>query len=198
MELNLKAKASYATIQKVKTFTPASADKAFVFSQLSKNIENATMKARRYNLAPTGVAIYLRTQDFKHVGVEVKLSRRSAIPSDIIDAIRPAFQELFQARTLYRSTGVVLFDLRDDSVAQLDLFGAALKTVRLKKLFDGVDKIRQRYGKHTLYLGSSHLANRFTQHQGERGDEPARKRLLLKGETKRRRLGIPMFIGEVE
>jgi hypothetical protein len=37
-ELQLKEKTTYATIQKVKTFTPPSSDKAFVFSQLSKNI----------------------------------------------------------------------------------------------------------------------------------------------------------------
>jgi hypothetical protein len=43
-------------------------------------------------------------------------------------------------------------------VAQLDLFGAALKTVQMKKLFEGGDRMRERYGKHTLYLGSSHLA----------------------------------------
>jgi hypothetical protein len=32
-------KASYQSIQKVKTFTPASCDRAFVFSQLCKNME---------------------------------------------------------------------------------------------------------------------------------------------------------------
>jgi hypothetical protein len=97
----------------------------------------------------------------------------------------------------YRSTGVGLFDLRDDSVSELDLFGGAVKTVEWKRLFQSVDAMRAKFGKHTLYLGSSHLANRFGQHLGERGDEPARKGMLLKGETKRRRLGIPMFLGEV-
>jgi hypothetical protein len=33
-------------------------------------------------------------------------------------------------------------------------------------------------------------------HQGERGDVPERQRTLLKGETARRRLGLP-FLGEV-
>jgi len=32
---------NFYTIQKVKTFTPASSDRAFVFAQLAKNIENA-------------------------------------------------------------------------------------------------------------------------------------------------------------
>jgi len=40
-ELALGEHETYYTIQKVKTFTPASSDRAFVFAQLSKNIENA-------------------------------------------------------------------------------------------------------------------------------------------------------------
>ena len=34
------------SIQKVKTFAPASQDKDFVWAQLAKNVENARMKAR--------------------------------------------------------------------------------------------------------------------------------------------------------
>jgi hypothetical protein len=37
----------------------------------------------------------------------------------------------------------------------------------------------------------------FAQHLGERGDIPKRKESLLKGETARKRLGIPMFMGTV-
>ncbi len=47
----------------------------------------------------------------------------------------------------------------------------------------------------TLYLGASHLANRFARHLGERGDIPRRKESLLKGETARKHLAIPMFMG---
>ena len=32
---------------------------------------------------------------------------------------------------------------------------------------------------------------------GKRGDEPERRRKLLKGETERRRLGIPMYMGKL-
>ena len=35
------------------------------------------------------------------------------------------------------------------------------------------------------------------QHDGERGDLPERQQVLLPGETPRRRLGIPMFMGDV-
>src|SRR3989441_11428617 len=42
-------KTSYQSIQKWKTFTPPSPDRDFVFAQLSKNIENACIKARQYH-----------------------------------------------------------------------------------------------------------------------------------------------------
>ena len=61
-----------------------------------------------------------------------------------------------------------------------------------------VDEVRRRYGKHTLFLGSSFLANKFAEHLGERGDIPKRKETLLKGETPRKRLGIPMFLADVK
>jgi hypothetical protein len=52
-------------------------------------------------------------------------------------------------------------------------------------------------GKHTVFLGASFLAHQSAQHDGERGHLPERKQQLLPGETARKRLGIPMFMGEV-
>src|SRR5882724_8896089 len=39
------------SIQKVKTFTPSSQEKAFVWAQLAKNVENACIRARKHTLA---------------------------------------------------------------------------------------------------------------------------------------------------
>src|SRR3989338_6060817 len=46
-ELDAKGRETYQSISKTKTFTPPSNDAAFVFSQLSKNVESACIKARR-------------------------------------------------------------------------------------------------------------------------------------------------------
>ena len=50
-------------------------DRAFVFAQLAKNIENACIKARKYKLAAQRVLIFLRTQQFRDFGSEIDLSR---------------------------------------------------------------------------------------------------------------------------
>lgn len=197
LQLDTKEKDSYQSIQKMKTFTPPSSDKNFVFSQLSKNIESACIKARRYKLAAKGAIIFLRVQDFRDIGLDLKFSRLTAFPNEVINTIKPAFESIFNPSLQYRSTGVILFGLEEDTIKQLDLFGAHLTIAKMGRVFDSVDAMKRKFGKHTLFLGSSFYANHTIQHDGERGKVPERKNLLFKGETFRRRLSIPMFLGEV-
>jgi DNA polymerase-4/DNA polymerase V len=198
MKLDTKEKDSYDSIQKMKTFTPASSDAAFLFAQLSKNIENACIKARRYTVAAKGAVIFVRTQDFRDQGIEIRFSQSTNFPTDIIAAVRPLFAELVGAGVRYRSTGVRLVGLEVVQNAQLDLFGESFNIERKERLFGSVDAIKAKYGKHTLFLGSSFLAHQHAQHEGARGAVPERQRVLVKGETKRKRLAIPMFLGKVE
>jgi DNA polymerase IV len=197
MELALTPKASYQSIQKMKTFSPPSADRAFVFAQLSKNIENACIKARRYQLAAAGIIIFLRQQDFRDHGLEIRFSRATAFPHDIVSVIEPAFDQLFNPRQSYRSTGVVLVNLDACHDGQLDLFGASLHIEKMARLYQRIDQVKAKYGKHTLFLGSSFYAHAQAQHEGERGMRPRRTQDLLQGETARKRLGLPMLMEDV-
>ena len=103
---------------------------------------------------------------------------------------------VYRPNTLYRATGVVLSDLRGEGEAQLDLFGEALRAERIRQVYEAVDQLDAKYGKHTVFPGSSFAAMQGKQHIGDRGELPRRQQMLLKGEGKRRRLGIPMW-GEV-
>jgi len=127
----------------------------------------------------------------------VRFSRATSFPPEIIRAITPAFDLLFRPGAEYRATGVVLFKLEEDTMVQLDLFGETLRAEKFSRVYQAVDHMREKYGKHTLFLGTSYLAQKFGQHLGARGDEPQRRQQLFKGETKRKRLGIPMFMGQV-
>ncbi|OGH70103.1 MAG: DNA polymerase IV [Candidatus Magasanikbacteria bacterium RIFCSPHIGHO2_02_FULL_51_14] len=186
-------KTSYASISKTKTFTPPSTEKEFVCSQLVKNLENACIKARRYDLVANRLCIFLKQQDFASFGLEAELSRASAYPNDLLNVVRGMFADLFQEKTLYRSTGVVLCDLQENTNIQTSLFESPVLLNRLKRVYDAVDKVSERFGKHTVHLGASLKANAFGQHLGERGDKPARQVVRLKGERGRQRLRVPML-----
>jgi len=191
LELDTKGRESYQSISKTKTFTPPSADGQFVFSQLSKNIENACIKARRWNLASGDIYFFLKTQDFRYRGMELRLSHPTNVPQDILRVVREHFPRIFRPGILYRATGVTLAKLRDAGSAQLDLFGSVLKTEGWKKVFESVDGLSRKYGKHAVFLGSSFTAMQFGTHLGERGDVPDRTRDPFRGETRRKRLAIP-------
>ena len=78
-----ESKSAYQSISKARTFTPPSADETFVFAQLSRNLENACAKARRYGLLASRLVVFLRRQDFRSGGAEMKLSLPSAFPAQL-------------------------------------------------------------------------------------------------------------------
>lgn len=195
--VSTEVKTSYASISKTKTFTPASTDKEFVYSQLVKNLENACIKARRYDLVAKQVAIFIKDQSFQRHGLEVNLNRASAYPNDITKLIRPLFDSLYKEGVKYRSTGVILSGLQEETNIQGSLFEPPLQLENLKQIYDVVDLMAKKFGKHTVHLAGSLKANTFDQHQGQRGELPNRQKHALKGEQGRKRLGIPVFSGIV-
>lgn len=196
LELNTTGRESYQSISKTKTFTPPSRDERFIFSQLSKNIENACIKARRWGLASPSIFFFLKTQDFKYHGCSVTLSHATCVPQDILAAVQRHFPRVYKKGALYRATGVTLMKLEDAGKTQLDLFGSVLTSKAVEEVFESIDAICERYGKHTVFLASSFRAMQSAAHLGERGDVPRRALSGFKGETARRRLGIA-YLGEV-
>lgn len=196
LELQEEGRETYVSIQKTKTFTPPSTDPKFIFSQLSKNVENACIKARRWDLVTRRVHFFLKTQDFRYHSHELRLTHNTNVPQDIMLEIQRVFMSVYRKGVEYRTTGVTLLELRKEESTQLDMFGAVENTEKKRKVFKSVDDLSERYGKHALYIGTSMNAMQSQAHKGERGDAPERTRTLFKGETKRRRLAIPM-LGEV-
>jgi DNA polymerase-4/DNA polymerase V len=188
-----EAKDSYQSISKTRTFTPPSADETFVFAQVSKNLENACIKARRYMLAAERLIVFLRRQDFRDVGVEIKLSLPSAYPVCLMGALKEGFSRVYRPNTLYRQTGVVLAGLVPDDGSHYTLFDDTTKIEKMARIYEAVDSLSGRFGKHMVQHGSSLLTKLQAQHEGDRGDVPVRKAETFKGESKRQRLGLPML-----
>ncbi len=189
--VNTEPKTSYKSISKAKTFTPPTSDEGFILSQLSRNLENACMKARRYSLVAKRLIIILTQHNFKRVGVEIELSRATAFPFEILPFAKEGFKRIYEKDKFYRQTCVVLSELSSKNELQLSLFDDTIKIHKMNKIYNAIDTLSKKYGKYTVYHGSSHLVR--IQHEGERGDIPERRINLLKGETERKRIRIPIW-----
>ncbi|HNZ31942.1 MAG TPA: DNA polymerase IV [Smithellaceae bacterium] len=184
-------KSSYASISKTKTFAPPTSNAEYLFAQLMRNIESACIKARRYSLAPSKIVVFLKKNDFNTVGREVKLSRPCASPLEFSGTIHDLFDACYCPKDVYRATGVILLDLEADTNIQYTLFDNPVQAEKIKDLYHVADELGQKFGKHTVHLGSSHLIDKLG--KGRRGTPTIREQTQMLGETNRRHLGLPLL-----
>ncbi|OPY13127.1 MAG: DNA polymerase IV [Syntrophus sp. PtaB.Bin001] len=184
-------KSVYASISKMKTFAPPTSDRDYLFAHLLRNLESACIKARRYGLAPKKIISLLRTQRFRDVSLEATLIRPSALPLELSGLLRELFDALHQKNELYRATGVVLLELTLDTNIQYSLFESPMKAEKTRELYEAMDTLSARYGKHALHLGASHPLEQLG--KGKRGAPTVREATRLYGETGRRHLGLPIL-----
>jgi len=198
-QIATQEKQVYATISKTKTFTPPSRKDDFVFAQLVKNLENACIKARRHKLIARGLIIFLRTQDFRSRGIKCALSRPSAYPADLAPLARELFKKIFDPRVSYRASGAVLLDLSCVKQIQQSLFEPPLRLTKLQKVFEAVDQLSKKMGKHTVHLAASspahikHEAATTLENTSLRARQPLRQLDRLPGESARKHLALPLL-----
>jgi len=184
-------KSVYTSIGKTKTFAPPTSDRDYLFAHLLRNLESACIKARRYGLAPRRIAAFLKKQNFDTEGREVKLNRPSSHPLELSELIRGLFNGMYKRYATYRATGVVLMALVQDAQIQYSLFEDPIRAEKIRELYEAVDALSGKYGKHTLHLGASHPIE--VQGKGRRGAPTVREQTQIYGETRRKHLGLPLF-----
>jgi nucleotidyltransferase/DNA polymerase involved in DNA repair len=184
-------KSYYASISKTKTFAPPTSNAEYLFAHLMRNMESACIKARRYSLAPNKIVVFLKKNDFSTSGSEVKLSRPCAFPLEFSSVVRELFDSCYCPQDIYRATGVVLLDLEPDNRVQYSLFDNPPRAEKIRGLYNVADELGRKFGKHTLHLGSSHPIDKLG--SGRRGSPTIREQTQLKGETRRRHLGLPLL-----
>jgi len=146
---------SQRSIQATKSFKPPTVDKNFLLSELSKNIENACVKARANKLVANKISYFLKSQEFRYYRTEMPLSNSLSTPADIISLVRSTLDSVYAPNLLYRATGVTLSGLVPRTKSQEDLFGNTAHNSRWDDIFETVDNLDKRYGSHSVVLASS-------------------------------------------
>lgn len=158
MKIDPVSKVVYSSIQKTRSFHPATNDKTFLLSQISKHIEDACTKARHFHLAPKKVSIFLKDKDFKFTTISVAITSPTNAPEILISLVKKQFEKMHRPKTLYRTTGAVLQDLISSSVSQGDLFGGTDEAHKFERIHEQIDSLENKFGRRVVYLASTHNA----------------------------------------
>jgi len=153
--VDVESHAEHKSVASTRTFRPPSSDKSFVFSQLSKNIEEACTRARRDGLVARRAICFLKSQEFQYLRFEAEFIRHTHMQHEVLRAIHPLFDQSFKKGVLWRATGVTLTDMRSEVVQQGDLFGMDQEQNSLKKVYGAYDEVRERWGQGSIFLASS-------------------------------------------
>ncbi|TFH12631.1 MAG: DNA polymerase IV [Lentisphaerales bacterium] len=188
-------KSSFISISKTKTFSAPSSDREFVYAKLIRNVESGFIKLRRYRLRAKVAGVMLRRKDYGEEGLEAALSRPTSSTQEVLPLVRLMFDRLYRHDAEYRSTMIFLSRLEDDRDDQLELFADNLRIERMAGISRAIDAVNEKYGKHTLSLGTSLFLGRAR--RTSKDEPPARKQALLDGETARQRLNLPMLMVDV-
>ncbi len=158
LEIDPNLKTTYSSIQKTRSFHPATNEKTFLLSELSKNIEGACAKARHYKLVPQKISFFLKTKDFVFSVFSSALPSPSSSPEIIISLVYDKFNEVYKKNILYRTTGVTLQNLTENQPVQKDLFGTSDRTEKFSLIHEQIDLLEGKFGKNMVYLASTQKA----------------------------------------
>ncbi len=148
----------HKSIAKTRTFCSPTSDPALLYSELSKNVERACYKARKYGLAAGEISFFLKTTEFRYHTAEVKLPQRTAAPEEILRAVQKNFPQIFLKGLRYRSSGITLRSLRSFTSLQGDLFGEGRELRALERVHRTADGLSKKFGRSAIFLASSFAA----------------------------------------
>jgi DNA polymerase IV len=188
--LSTEPKREYASIQRTQTFRPPSSEKPFIFSELSRNIEEACAKLRHHGLFTTHISFFLKSQDFRYYGKELHLPHATNVPQDILEALVRPFDLTFSPKGLYRATGIRVSGLTSANTLTAHLFADVSRTERFGQVYKAIDYVARRYGRDDMvFLGSSMKSLKSRGRDKGGGSQ-------VKGNVYHKRFAIP-FLGEV-
>lgn len=153
--INPEAKTTYSSISKTQTFYPPTGDKNILWSRLLTHIEDAFNKARRYHYAVGSLFIFLKTQEFRYHGQEIKLISKTSYPALVRREIRQVFEKIYHEHTLYRTTGCTISDLAENKTVQETLFQDTSAQNKIEKIYPLLDAKKIDFG--TCLYDKKHL-----------------------------------------
>ena len=165
---------NYKSVSRTRTFFPSSLNVEIIFSELSKNVEEACAALRREKLVSGFFSFFLKDRDFRYYRFEVGLQHRTSSPEEILKMIRLNFNKVYRPGIIYRSTGVTLMSIRNEDIYTPDFFGTFIQVKKRRGLYKAIDALTRRQG--SLSIG---LASSLKSRQGREDREDSRSSFIF-------------------
>jgi DNA polymerase-4 len=139
------------SISRQQTFPRDTVDLGLLEAALYQLCERTGTQLRRLGMRAKRLNLRICYTDFKQVSRTITLREPTGLALELFQAAERLLHDTFQRRVRLRSFRLTLSQL-SHSGWQLNLFQEE-KNLRLARLYQQVDRIRQKYGFHSLHFG---------------------------------------------
>jgi nucleotidyltransferase/DNA polymerase involved in DNA repair len=149
------------SIQATRSFSPATRNVSFLYSELSRNIEEACERLRATDMYGKYISIFIKTKETeynrlrKYVSLSKELEFYTNSPIEILRALHDEFPDLIDPEHVYKATGVTIRGLRHKASIPEDLLGGQNRSFEAHSYTDAIDAIQKRFGDHSIQIASS-------------------------------------------
>jgi hypothetical protein len=145
--VNPDTKREYKSITRSQTVTPPTNDETLLWARLLAHVEDCFFKARNYHYAVKKISIYLKSQDFHHHAVEIKLAEATSYPMTIRKELKEGFKKIYRKNVMYRATGATIYDFCENNQKQASLFfGNASMEEKAKRVYPSLEAKKVDFG----------------------------------------------------
>jgi len=141
------------SIQNTRAFGIFTSDLGFIKSELNRHIHTSCRKLRSYNTKCLQIGVMLRTKDFRVYYTKKDLLMPLDFELEISNIAMKLLEEIYNPEIIYRSTGVVLSKIGEQSVEQLSLYTNTENAGKKEKLAKCFDRLEAKFGKNIIKTG---------------------------------------------
>lgn len=141
------------SIQNTRAFGIFTSDLNFIKNELNRHIHTSCRKLRSYDTKCLQIGVMLRTKDFRVYYNKKDLLVPVDFELEISNIAIKLLEEIYNPEILYRSTGVFLNKIGEQSVEQLSLYSQVDTTNKKDKLAKCFDKLEAKFGKNIVQTG---------------------------------------------
>lgn len=141
------------SIQNTRAFGIFTSDLNFIKNELNKHIHTSCRKLRSYNTKCLQIGVMLRTKDFRVYYTKKDLLVPVDFELEISNIAMKLLEEIYNPEIIYRSIGVVLNKIGEQSIEQLSLYSEVDTVCKKEKLAKCFDKLEAKFGKNIIQTG---------------------------------------------
>lgn len=142
------------SISRTRSFNPHfTKDKSVLFEHLILNFERAFEELTLWSLEAKCMKIFLKDKWFKFYKSEVIFPQHTCNKNLLLKSLNIMFDDLFNWQKYYRTTWVVLFDVKNNKYLQQTLLG--LWKQDNKKLWQIINQINKKFWRFTVTCASN-------------------------------------------